>query len=101
MKPRRIIGRRSFLRSVIGGAMAGTTLTMFGHRAEAQPVDTDTGRHADSGHGVTRLSDMDSGPNADPPGHTPRLVRVCRRGADGSVRCRVRHEQGSRRLRHE
>ena len=69
MKVRPALGRRSFLAYVTGGALAGTALIGLDGRAIAQPADNDVGKHADSGHGVMGITDMDSGANADPAGH--------------------------------
>src|SRR5206468_6114706 len=72
MKVTRKLSRRSFLGRVAGGAIAGgAALTVLGGRAEAiQVSDSDSGPNADQpGHGRTGVTDSDSGPNSDRPGH--------------------------------
>ena len=72
MKVTRKLTRRSFLGRVAGGAIVGgAALTVLGGRAEAMQVsDSDSGPNADApGHGSTGVSDRDSGPNADRAGH--------------------------------
>lgn len=75
MKPTRKLSRRSFLGTVVGGAVTGGALATFAGGAHAQNTrysgvtDSDTGEHADRpgyGTGVrSQYTDQDRGPNAD------------------------------------
>lgn len=72
MKDLRKVSRRSFMKRVVGGAVAGGgALVMLSGRAEAlQVTDRDTGSNSDApGRGYTGYSDSDSGSNADRANH--------------------------------
>lgn len=76
MKPTRKVSRRSFMRTVAGGA-AGGALLVVSARANAQTSDADSGPNKDpSGRGETGLTDGDSGSNADRANHG-RRPRAC------------------------
>ena len=76
MKGSRKLSRRSFLTRVAGGAVAaGGAMVMLTGKAEAQVTDNDSGPHADGpGHGrgnnhIRGCTDNDRGSNADGAGN--------------------------------
>ena len=76
MKSSRKLSRRSFLTRVAGGAVAaGGAMVMLTGKAEAQVTDSDSGPHADGpGHGrgsnhIRGCTDNDRGSNADTAGN--------------------------------
>ena len=68
MRPYRKLGRRSFLRRVVGSAIATGSLVAFGSEARAQVTDSDPTDPPGRGRGRPSVSDSDSGSSADPPG---------------------------------
>jgi hypothetical protein len=96
MKPTRKVSRRSFMRSVAGGA-AGGALLVISARANAQVSDSDSGPNKDSaGHGTTGYTDGDTGANADRPDHG-RRPRSCTDTDSGPNADGPGHGRGNRR----
>src|SRR5205085_9997097 len=70
MQTRHGLGRRSFLRRVLGGVAVGGTLTLVAGEAQAfQETDSDSGARADpAGRGRGRTGETDGDPS-DPSGY--------------------------------